>query len=66
MGNGLLPNGPSYRAHPRLYLNCRVGGADQCPKLGVERTQRGHAATAESDPEPDIGRIEIPQRSSLY
>src|ERR1700722_15367870 len=21
MGNGALPNGPSYRAHPRLYLN---------------------------------------------
>jgi hypothetical protein len=20
MGNGALPNGPSYRAHPRLYL----------------------------------------------
>ncbi len=23
----------------------------QCPKLGVERTQRGHAATSESDPQ---------------
>jgi hypothetical protein len=23
MGNGALPNGPSYRAHPRLYLSCR-------------------------------------------
>ena len=21
MGNGALPNGPSYRAHPRLYLS---------------------------------------------
>jgi hypothetical protein len=21
MGNGVLPNGPSYRAHPRLYLS---------------------------------------------
>jgi hypothetical protein len=21
MGNGALPHGPSYRAHPRLYLN---------------------------------------------
>ena len=29
--------------------SCRAGGADQCPKLGVGRTQRGHAATAESD-----------------
>src|SRR5262249_37595740 len=24
--------------------------ADQCPKLGVERTQRGHATMTESDP----------------
>jgi PD-(D/E)XK nuclease superfamily protein len=23
MGNGALPNGPSYRAHPRLYHRCR-------------------------------------------
>ena len=33
-----------------LALSCRAGGADQCPKLKVERTQRGHAAMAESDP----------------
>ena len=32
-----------------MALSCRAGGADQCPKLGVERTQRGHAATTESD-----------------
>jgi hypothetical protein len=25
MGNGALPNGPSYRAHPRLYQICRCG-----------------------------------------
>ena len=31
-----------------LARSCRAGGADQCPKLGVERTQRGHAATADS------------------
>jgi hypothetical protein len=30
--------------------SCRTSVADQCPKLGVERTQRGHAAMAESDP----------------
>src|SRR2546429_7788023 len=35
---------------PLVALNCRAGGADQCPKLGVERTQRGHAVMAESDP----------------
>ena len=33
-----------------LALNCRAGGADQCPKLGVERTQRRHAAMAVSNP----------------
>ena len=27
MGNGALPNGPSYRAYPRLYVchECRLG-----------------------------------------
>jgi hypothetical protein len=34
-----------------LARSCRAGGADQCPKLGIERTQRRHAATAESDPQ---------------
>jgi hypothetical protein len=33
-----------------MALNCRAGGVDQCPKLGVERTQGGHAAMAESGP----------------
>ena len=37
-----------------LALNRRAGRADQCPKLGVERTQSGHAATAESDPTPEM------------
>src|SRR5258708_17123302 len=37
MGNGALPNGPSYRAHPRLYPN-RHGRPDRrCPVSGVER-----------------------------
>jgi hypothetical protein len=40
-----------------LALSCRAGGADQCPKLGVERTQRRHAATAESNPKRSLGRI---------
>ena len=31
MGNGALPNGPSYRAHPRLYqTGCRRSGRE-CP-----------------------------------
>src|SRR5262245_31592239 len=33
-----------------MARSCRAGGADQCPKSGVKRTQRGHAAIAESDP----------------
>ena len=32
-----------------LALNCRAAHADQCPMLGAQRTQRRHAATAESD-----------------
>ena len=31
-----------------------AGSVDQCPKLGVERTQRGHAVMAEFDPEADL------------
>ena len=37
-----------------LARSCRASVADQCPKLGVERTQRGHAAMAESGPICDI------------
>jgi hypothetical protein len=37
------------RRFPVMARSCRAGGADQCPKLGVERTQSAHAATAESD-----------------
>ena len=33
-----------------LARSCRAGGADQCPKLGVERTQRRDAAKVESNP----------------
>ena len=33
-----------------MALSCRASGVDQCLELGVERTQTGHAATAESDP----------------
>src|SRR3954447_9519894 len=34
---------------PVLALSCRADGADQCPKLGIERTLRRGAATAESE-----------------
>jgi hypothetical protein len=37
--------------------------ADQCPELGVERTQRGRRFWAVHDPEADITQIEIPQCS---
>ena len=44
-------NRPAANGHSlHLALGCRAGGADQCPKLGGERTQRGHAGTARSDP----------------
>jgi hypothetical protein len=33
-----------------MALFWRAERTSQCPKLGGERTQRGHAATAESDP----------------
>jgi hypothetical protein len=40
----------------QLARSCRAGGADQCPKLGVERTQRGHAAMAAAGgPKPEEG-----------
>jgi hypothetical protein len=33
-----------------------TGRADQCPQLGVERTQRGRRFWAVHDPNPDIGQ----------
>jgi hypothetical protein len=35
-------------SRPVLALFCRAERTSQCPKLGGERTQHGHAATAES------------------
>jgi hypothetical protein len=34
MGNGALPNGPSYRAYPRLYLNRHSATAVEYPLFG--------------------------------
>jgi len=46
MGNGALPNGPSYRAHPRLYQS-RHGSMSALRSLLV--AESGHAAeTAET------------------
>ena len=39
MGNGASPNGPSYRAHPRLYLSSRSRTSAQCPLLREDRKQ---------------------------
>jgi len=39
MGNGALPNGPSYRAHPRLYLLRHGEAASECPLLVEEQTR---------------------------
>ena len=47
---------PSYTAYccicsrPVMARSCRADGAGQCPKLGIERTQRRHAAMAVSNP----------------
>jgi DNA-binding transcriptional LysR family regulator len=52
VGNGALPNGPSYRAHPRLYLSGGSRMSALTPLLEVERTFVGRAENAAFDPEP--------------
>ena len=37
MGNGALPHGPSYRAHPRLYLSGEAMAASLRQLLGEQR-----------------------------
>jgi hypothetical protein len=41
MGNGALPNGPSYRAHPRLYLNVIRRAAIFLVSLGCTAEKQG-------------------------
>jgi hypothetical protein len=53
MGNGALPNGPSYRAHPRLYLRGQTNSAVEWSLLDQQRTNFGrrlnrYAAIVES------------------
>ena len=58
----LRPSGQHQKAGPMsrsLARSCRAGGADQCPKLGVERTQRGHATTVKSDPEQSFAQVRL-------
>src|SRR6266540_1364163 len=38
MGNGALPNGPSYRAHPRLYRLGPAATLAKCSLIGGKRT----------------------------
>ena len=39
-----------------MALSCRAGGADQCPKLAVERTNADMPPAAECDPIRTSGR----------
>jgi hypothetical protein len=55
MGNGALPNGLSYRAHPRLYRNRPGAMSALQPLLGGKRTHCGHVAIAVFDPLPTFG-----------
>jgi hypothetical protein len=36
MGNGVMPNGLSYRAHPRLYPSVTARAHTAFPKLGAD------------------------------
>ena len=40
MGNGVLPNGPSYRAHPRLYQLGRPATSASALLTGAQRTSK--------------------------
>src|SRR5216684_1063349 len=51
MGNGALPNGSSYRAHPRLYhFGLDVVVALYVRSWGAHRTSPSSAVTSESHP----------------
>src|SRR6266702_5557908 len=65
MGNGALPNGPSYRAHPRLYLPGPWNIARRRLLMAEERTGDHSLSTTAHDPEAGISPAEIPQRNSL-
>jgi len=57
MGNGALPNGPSYRAHPRLYPLRHADAYEECRLSGVRRKERGHRRTVAFFPKPGIWRL---------
>ena len=49
MGNGALPNGPSYRAHPQLYLVICCETAIRL-ELGAKRKCQKRAHNVADDP----------------
>jgi hypothetical protein len=55
MGNGASPNGPSYRAHPRLYHRYRDELSKECLVLEMNQTGRGHRESDAIDPICDMG-----------
>jgi hypothetical protein len=57
MGNGALPNGPSYRAYPRLYLNISAFRSDfrrQATKRVNRRRMTHGVQKCASIPELDL------------
>jgi hypothetical protein len=49
MGNGALPHGPSYRAHPRLYLSGGSQGGEFTSAFGGVAEVHGRTASAAFD-----------------
>src|SRR5258705_12018708 len=66
MGNGALPNGPSYRAHPRLYLLRHAGAQERCLFMGVERKSSAVSQTVAFDPYRTLDLFQILSRMSRW
>jgi hypothetical protein len=49
-----LPNGPSYRAHPRLYRNRHADAVAARLLLRDQRTWLGRGSKSENDPEAEV------------
>jgi hypothetical protein len=59
MGNGALPNGPSYRAHPRLYQSGPPGMSAVRSLSEGKRTLRGNANIDVNDPFRTSGLLSV-------
>jgi len=55
MGNGALPHGPSYRAHPRLYLNGPASRRDRCLLIECSGLDATVALGLFMDPVAEVG-----------